>query len=577
MRISAPTSSVVTRDPESPMSQSPPSMPAPKPFPVPENFPVEWPTPEVANFTFNQDRMHAPFPMTPMSAWFSQRFATGFTQGLAANSIPMRVDVLRLNTYFYLGVNPSVPPEQMPEAEAKAGPAVQAAAGRAWSRWESEWLPELKRGWDTWGARGLSEASDTELVAAARDLEEWYTRIWTIHFDLLPPVMVAASMFQDLYGQIFPERSGVAAFRLLQGSDSMSLEAGRELWLVAQQARNNAELMRTIDEVPAAELWDRLGTFEAGRALRRQLENYLAMYGRRSDNIQELASVSWTEDPSPALANLKRYVNDASDPGELMAKQRAERDSAVAEARSVLATMPGEIRGAFEALLPVAQAFGRVQEDHNFWIDQRGTHEARQFCLEVGRRLAARGVLSEASDVFLLDMNEALDGLRGISDGLAAGVAQRRAEMDQWAKIQPPPQVGMDYGPPPPNPVATAISRFFGTPPTVASTKTEIVGNTGAPGKVTGVARIIMNIAEAELLEPNEILVAPTTAPPWTPFFATAAAVVTETGGVLSHCAIVAREYGIPAVVGAVGATSIIPNGARIEVDGDAGIVRVLS
>jgi pyruvate,water dikinase len=148
--------------------------------------------------------------------------------------------------------------------------------------------------------------------------------------------------------------------------------------------------------------------------------------------------------------------------------------------------------------------------------------------------------------------------------------------MQKWAKIQPPPQVGTDYGPPPPNPIANAIGRFFGAPPPESEHPNEIRGNTGAPGKVVGTARVIMDISDGWRLEQDEILVAPTTAPPWTPLFATAAAVVTETGGILSHCAIVAREYGIPAVVGATGATTLIKDGSQIEVDGDAGTIRLL-
>ena len=89
-------------------------------------------------------------------------------------------------------------------------------------------------------------------------------------------------------------------------------------------------------------------------------------------------------------------------------------------------------------------------------------------------------------------------------------------------------------------------------------------------------ARVVHSLADAAALRPREVLVAETTAPPWTPLFAVAAAVVTDTGGILSHSAVVAREYGIPAVVGARDATRAIPDGALVEVDGDAGTVRVV-
>ncbi len=101
-------------------------------------------------------------------------------------------------------------------------------------------------------------------------------------------------------------------------------------------------------------------------------------------------------------------------------------------------------------------------------------------------------------------------------------------------------------------------------------------GTSGSPGTARGPARVVRSLAEAGRLQPGDVLVAETTAPPWTPLFATAAAIVTDTGGVLSHCAVVAREYGIPAVVGTGAATATIEDGQLIEVDGDAGLVRLI-
>ncbi len=126
--------------------------------------------------------------------------------------------------------------------------------------------------------------------------------------------------------------------------------------------------------------------------------------------------------------------------------------------------------------------------------------------------------------------------------------------------------------------VTRAIGRFFGAPPTIPMDKViDLKGYPGSPGVVRGTARVIMSISEGSRLNKGEILVAPTTAPPWTPLFATAGGIVTDTGGVLSHCAIVAREYGIPAAVGIYGATTAIKDGMTIEVDGNEGVVRILS
>jgi len=117
---------------------------------------------------------------------------------------------------------------------------------------------------------------------------------------------------------------------------------------------------------------------------------------------------------------------------------------------------------------------------------------------------------------------------------------------------------------------------MFGAPPEPSPDPTVLRGNAASPGAVRGPARVIRRLSDASKLRPGDILVTETTAPPWTPMFAIAAAVVTDTGGILSHCAVVAREYGIPAVLGADGASRTIRDGQTIEVDGDAGLVRIV-
>ena len=131
-------------------------------------------------------------------------------------------------------------------------------------------------------------------------------------------------------------------------------------------------------------------------------------------------------------------------------------------------------------------------------------------------------------------------------------------------------------GPPPDDPMTKAMGKFFGAPPQPPTEPGRLNGQAGSPGKVRGVARVIRSIDDAARLGRGEVLVAETTAPPWTPLFATAAAVVTDTGGILSHCAVVAREYGIPAVVGVGMATALIADGQTVEVDGDSGLVTIV-
>jgi phosphohistidine swiveling domain-containing protein len=159
-------------------------------------------------------------------------------------------------------------------------------------------------------------------------------------------------------------------------------------------------------------------------------------------------------------------------------------------------------------------------------------------------------------------------------------VEGRKAELEHFSAISPPPALGTPPSEPPPDdPLSRAVFKFFGAPPPEPQGTPEaliIRGGAGSSGTVTGRARIIRSLSDAHRLQAGDVLVAPTTAPAWTPLFATAGAVVTDTGGVLSHCAVVAREYGIPAVVGTGGATMMIADGQIVSVDGDRGTVSVI-
>jgi pyruvate,water dikinase len=139
------------------------------------------------------------------------------------------------------------------------------------------------------------------------------------------------------------------------------------------------------------------------------------------------------------------------------------------------------------------------------------------------------------------------------------------------------PPVGL-----PDDPFTRTFGRIFGSsllplgPAALPVRSNTLSGNAGAPGVAHGLVRVIHTLEQASQLQPGEVLVTRATLPPWTPLFATAAAVITEIGGVLSHSAIMAREYGIPAVLGVSNATVLLDTGQKVEVDGSAGVVRLL-
>jgi pyruvate,water dikinase len=200
---------------------------------------------------------------------------------------------------------------------------------------------------------------------------------------------------------------------------------------------------------------------------------------------------------------------------------------------------------------------------------------ARVPLLALGRKLAAAGVIDSPDDVFFLRLAE-LEQLATEPGPMQETVAERKSNLETYERLEPPTSIGAPFivaersGP------SQLIHRYFFGSIALPSTETQINGQAASQGVVTGRACVVHSLAEAGRLQQGEILVCRTTAPPWTALFAIAAGVVTETGGILSHSAICAREYAIPCVVGTQVATSRIPDGALITVDGTKGIVTLL-
>jgi pyruvate,water dikinase len=189
----------------------------------------------------------------------------------------------------------------------------------------------------------------------------------------------------------------------------------------------------------------------------------------------------------------------------------------------------------------------------------------RQIVLEIGKRLKERKIIAGVDDVFFLSTEEIRDALAaGNSASVKKLIAERRAEYKRNLALRPPDVIRGRFDP------DACRSRL-------PDRKARLLkGLAVSSGVVTGKARVVMNTSSREIVRPGEILVAPFTDPGWTPYFMAAAGIVVDMGGLLSHGSIVAREYGIPAVVNVGPATHIIKTGQTIEVDGDRGTVKIL-
>jgi len=333
---------------------------------------------------------------------------------------------------------------------------------------------------------------------------------------------------------------------------------------------------KILSEVAAGEVMPALEKSPVAQSFLADMRGWLKQYGQRLNSPFVLSEPSWIEDPTPAIQNLQTYINLPDRNPEMESALADEREKEIAEARAKLAGYPKPVVARFETLLKAAQVATIVHEDHNVWIDQPFFHHIRRICMEFGARLSQAGTLEKADDIFYLAPEELQNSRDTSMKDLVQG---RKAELERFSQITPPPMLGTT----PPFELTNAGSMVraifkgeMGQSNGGQSAGSMVKGLAGSAGIVRGTARMLHSLEDASKLQPGDILVTAFTEPPWTPLFATAGAVVTDQGGVLSHTAVVAREYRIPAVVGTGSATSIFQDGQLIEVDGNTGIVRVV-
>ncbi len=548
-------------------------------IPIPPDFPVEWEEPSDADRFFERELQHIPGQMTTLNhSMAATLYKVGFNGGCAHYELPVRNTFRRINTYGYQSIGPvSHDPAELEELGRRAEQNLGAAMGDMLEAWYNETLPEVQKSLEFWESFDFESASNDELAHHLDASLEHFGRVWELHFITVIPVLVGMSMFDDLYAEVIGGDDRFASFRLLQGFDNHTLEADRALYALSRAARNSDEIRAALSENDTDAVLTTLESSDEGSRFLQRLRAYLEEWGKRHDGHFAFEIPSWIEDPTPVVENLRDYVDQPErDPAAELAELAAERERALADVRARLEQEPAETRDKFEFFLKAAQDGTILQENHNFWIDGRASYETRQVIKGFAARLAADGVIDSVDDGHHLTMEETREGLVSGRD-LRALVADRKAELALFASVQEPPVLGtFPPGPPPDDPVARAIFKMFGGVPPESEEVDVITGMAGSAGRASGPARVIESLANAGELQAGEVLVAATTSPPWTPLFATAAAVVTDTGGILSHCAVVAREYGIPAVVGTKRSTASIKTGDLVEVDGDAGTIRIV-
>ena len=552
------------------------SMPAPGsgPIPLPDDFPVSWESPEDEQAFWFWDQMHHPLPVTPLTGSIDgPAFAAGFGRACETMALPLKTMRMRaFNGYWYWA---PIIPDETPEEAARRDQTLEAEmmqrAPRALQDWENVYLPEVLKLNQRLREYPYRRAGLSELAGFLDEAIANRERQWELHFLAVFPVSAAAIQFAQVYEDTFGLPADNEHYRMLQGFPNKSVEAGQVLYDLAQEAKSIPPVAETVRATPAERVLPELERSATGRDFLARLQAYLDEYGWRSDHF-ELMDRSWREDPTPLIYNLKSYLREeATDPRVEQAAAAADRERLVPAMLERAAGDPAR-HNQLQMLVSIAQQYLPVQENHNFYIDQMNTVLLRLPALELGQRLSDAGAIDDPDDVFFLSAGEVKEAAVRSDGSWRTAVAERRAERERWRRVLPPTFLGTA---PLELPRRDILDRFFGLGLEPSKDPKVVTGYGASRGTVTAPAKVVRTLNESDKLEPGDVLVCDMTMPAWTPLFSIVSAVVADSGGLLSHCAIVAREYGIPCVVGTRIGTQRIRDGQTVTVDGAKGIVRI--
>ena len=542
-----------------------PAPPQPTPIPLPPDFPVEWESPQEQILLWNWDQSHFPYPMSPLAGEAINQAGPGFAAGLRASGAPVKAVLFRrVNSFMYQAMVPDF--ELIAGTEERIKAAVQERGFSMYQRWLDEYLPEVEAA----NQRLLDFDYEGGTDAQLADLIEWnlgaIARMFEIHFAMMPGFYLAA-VWREACARLLG-LSNIEAYELMQGGHNLSIESGSRLWQLAHGAPMT--IKDTIRSLPAGEAYARLQETDEGRAFLVALSDYLKVYGWRKGNF-DVIDPSWVEEPRLALDHVRLMLRVAADPAVEQQRGAARAEARAEEYRARLADDPAKL-GEFNLLYAAVKQYPQLQENHNFYLDQKFLALTRLPLIEAGRRMAAVGLLERPEDFAYLRLDEIRAFLAGDKTSRADVARERREEMARWQGYLPPAFIGSR---PPHQNDDPFMMEFFGAPVEPSRDPTIVKGLAASRGVVTGTARVLRSLAETDRIEEGDILICDMTTPAWTPLFASLAGIVADSGGPLSHCAVVAREFGFPCVVGTRVGTRTIPDGARITVDGAQGIVRI--
>jgi rifampicin phosphotransferase len=439
-----------------------------------------------------------------------------------------------------------------------------------WHQAHDHYVDEIRR----WQAKPVGDYTAVELLVGIRALTGETIQMYTVlQTGPIATALGSESMFTQVYKHLIKKKDDPDASVFVMGFQSMPIRAELELYGLSEWARNCGSLATHLTSTPAAQLADELESAKPPAGLNpgewdewhQRFQEHLEKYGHFTYDLDFSKAVA-ADDPAPLLEICRMHLlGKIASPYARVQAIAGRREQAT---QAMLEKLHGPKRWIFRRQVKSAQKYAPLREDGLSDLGL-GYPLLRKMLRELGGRLVRYGAVEQTEDIFWLNEAEvdqmagALDQGRSLSS-MNAAVQNRQAVWKAEQRLIPPVilPVGSKY-------MGMDVAKLTSG----GGDENLIKGFGSSQGKVTAPARVLLGPQDFDQMRPGDVLVAPITTPAWTPLFAMASAIVTDIGGPLSHSSIVAREYGIPAVLGTGVATRRIRSGQIITVDGTAGTV----
>jgi phosphohistidine swiveling domain-containing protein len=547
------------------------ALPEPEPSP-----PTEWKLPKGAYAAMRNNIIELMTdPLMPLFKSFGlraintsmNRYMVGF---LGDTGVLPGEPIIAVNEYAYY--NGSVKFGPMLKVILDSRGILKRMFSGAVERWTEEGRPHYLKTVERWEKSDWQALSATELLSAAGLLAEAAIDAYgALVSGVIPAAWMSEAWFTFIY-KLLKRRDGPPAPTYLMGFDSLPIRAEKSLYDIAAWAKNSSELADYLESTPTPQLVSYLDSNQTPsgvdvddwRDWQLRFQAHQQKFGHTIYNL-DFGNPVPADDPAPVIETLKMYLSgEGTNPHE---RQRDSAERREAATQAMLERLNGRRLKSFQKNLERAQKYAPLREDG--LADVGLSYPLlRQMFFELGRRFVVGGLIEKPEDIYWLEGAEVEDAVVRLDAGLG---------LKNLTDVIPPRKATWRVARRTVPPMALPQIKIFGVDLMELRAKKgkgdSLKGVAASPGTVTAPACVLHGPEDFSKMKMGDVLVASLTTPAWTPLFARASAVVTDIGGPLSHGSIVAREYGIPAVLGTGAATTRITHGETITVDGTKGKV----